>query len=80
MWELHVDLTANESNYAVLLVIGRLVDSQLLTDYMMSQLVTKPKPKPRFFSESVRHRNLGFSAVIEGFLICLYIKFIQGLL
>ena len=40
----------------------------------------KPKPKPRFFLNPSRHRNLGFSTVMEGFLICLYTKFIQGLL
>ena len=27
----------------------------------------KPTPKPRFFAETVRRRNLGFSAITDGF-------------
>jgi len=28
----------------------------------------KPTPKPRFFAKTVHRRNLGFSAIIDGFL------------
>jgi len=32
------------------------------------------KPKPRFFSESMCYRNIGFYAVIDDFLAHLYVK------
>ena len=36
----------------------------------------KPTPKPRFFAETVRRRNLGFSAIIDGFWAHLHAKII----
>jgi len=36
----------------------------------------KPTPKPRFFAKTVRRRNLGFSAVIDGFWAHLHAKII----
>jgi len=36
----------------------------------------KPTPKPRFFAKTVRRRNLGFSAIIDGFWAHLHAKII----
>jgi len=36
----------------------------------------KPTPKPSLFAKTVRHRNLGFSAIIDGFWAHLHAKII----
>jgi len=36
----------------------------------------KPTPKPRFFAKTVPHRNLGISAIINGFWAHLHAKII----
>jgi len=58
--------TNSFSDFHVIWCVGRLV----LLRY------PKPTPKPRFFAKTVPRRNLGFSAIVDGFWAHLHAKII----
>jgi len=56
--------------------IGTIAQQQLNTLNVVLLRYPKLTPKPRFFAKPVHHRNLGFSAVIDGFWAHLHAKII----
>jgi len=57
-------------------ISGYRLSTLILTYFVVLLRYPKPTPKPRFFAKTVCRRNLGFSAIIEGFWAHLHAKII----